>query len=147
MSKIVFSQTEEYKNMRENIVDVLATIACYAVDTKEYANIHCDTKFNEEQMDYMYERMISVAVEGACRALGNQYTEFSFGDTATRSAAEYAVHNILTLAWEQDDRDRWGFIHAYIDCSDMLNDLLHMYTCNSDIYEYEGENALFSEEF
>jgi len=147
MSKIVFSQTDEFKNMREVITDTLSTLACQTVGTKSWANKHCDTKFNDEQLDYMYYKIVDIGVEGCMRAFEHQFPDFCFGDTATRDAATHAVSRVLDNAEKLSDYEQWDYIRNNIDCSELFDDLLHMYTSDSDIYEYEGDNALFNDEF
>lgn len=119
MSKIIFSQTVRYNDIRNAVIDV-----CVGAITNGIGNV-------EEYID------------DALPELEEQFPEVeSFSDTDTRRAAKICVYQYLDTCKISETSCGSENIRKNIDCSLVLNDILHMVTYDSDEYEYEGANAM-----
>ena len=127
MSKVVFSQTQRFIDIRDAIVDTCKYIAVMnAIDF----NSKTEHDAIEDQVD------------SAFHALDYAFKDTSLGDTDARRAGKIAIYEVLRKC--PDDATKWQYIEDNLDCSMVIDDVLHMMTCDSDEYEYEGGNAMYS---
>jgi hypothetical protein len=124
MTKVVFSQTERFALIRSAVTDICINAARpgdHQTDIEDYIDIALPV------LEYAFP-------EVEC-----------FGDTDTRRAAKIAAYEAQEAAKHLPTLGaQMKHINDNIDCSMLLNDILHMVTCESDEYEYEGGNALYS---
>ncbi len=55
---------------------------------------------------------------------------------------ELSLYEVIKNA--PKDGNMFKYIEDNIDCSMVLDDVLHMMTCDSDEFEYEGGNAMYA---
>jgi hypothetical protein len=124
MAKIKFSETPRFAEIKAAIVDTCHYIAV----------MNCN--------DYSHEDKIDDQIDAAFNALDFVFKDLCLGDTDTRRAGKMAVYEVL------ENAPRTGAMFKYIEenlnCSMVLDDILHMMTMDSDEYEYEGSNAMYA---
>jgi hypothetical protein len=122
MTKVVFSQTDRFAQIRTAVTDICVNAAIaddLETDIEDYIDIALPV------LEYAFP-------EVEC-----------FGDTDTRRAAKIAAHEAREAAKHLPTLGaQMKHISENIDCSMLLDDILHMVTCDSDEYEYEGNNAM-----
>jgi hypothetical protein len=122
MTKVVFSQTERFAQIRTAVTDICVNAAIaddLETDIEDYIDIALPV------LEYAFP-------EVEC-----------FGDTDTRRAAKIAAYEAREAAKHLPTLGaQMKHISENIDCSMLLDDILHMVTCDSDEYEYEGGNAM-----
>ena len=127
MSKIKFSETQQFNDIKTAIVDTCKYVACMNCEDLS------SNDFVEEQID------------AAFYALDVVFKDTCLGDTDSRRAAKMAIYEVIHNASEITPLGpKFKFIEENIDCSMVLNDVLHMMTDDSDEYEYEGGNAMYA---
>ena len=124
MSKVIFSQTQQFAKIKTAIVDTCTYIAV----------------MNSE--DFNNSDAIENQVDAAFYALDSVFEDTCLGDTDSRRAAKIAIYEVLRDC--PKDGGKFQYIEQNIDCSMVIDDVLHMMTCDSDEYEYEGGNAMYS---
>jgi hypothetical protein len=92
--------------------------------------------------DYSHEDKIDDQIDAAFNALDFVFKDLCLGDTDTRRAGKMAVFEVLENA--PKDGAMFKYIEDNLDCSMVLDDILHMMTMDSDEYEYEGGNAMYA---
>lgn len=121
MTKVVFSQTERFAQIRSAVTDICINAAHSSNDIEDYIDIALPI------LEYAFP-------EVEC-----------FGDTDTRRAAKIAAYEAREAAKHLPTLgQQMKHIDENIDCSMVLDDILHMVTCDSDEYEYEGGNAMYN---
>ena len=124
MSKIVFSKTQRFAQIRDAI-----TTVCLEGAHKQVRNNN--------------QKIVEKHIDSKLPQLHNMFPEIdTFTDTDTRHAAKIAIYQVLDSAKSLPQTEQLNYINANIDCSMVLNDILHMVTCDNDKYEYEGKNAV-----
>lgn len=123
MAKVKFSETQRFNEIKDAIVETCTYIA----------TMNCD--------DFNNTDSIEDQVDAAFFALDCVFKDTSLGDTESRRAAKTAIYEVLRDA--PKDGRKFNYIEENIDCSMVINDVLHMITCDSDEYEYEGSNAMY----
>jgi hypothetical protein len=124
MTKVVFSQTERFAHIRNAVTDICINAAI------------------PDSPETVIEDYIDIALP----VLDYAFPEVEcFGDTDTRRAAKIAAYEAREAAKHLPTLGaQMKHINDNIDCSMLLDDILHMVTCDSDEYEYEGGNAMYS---
>ena len=125
MSKVIFSQTQRFTEIKAAIVDTCKYVAIM----NAYDN-DSDEDLVENQID------------AAFNALDFVFKDTSLGDTDTRRAAKMAVYEVLENL--PAGGAKFKYIEDNLDCSMVLDDVLHMMTMDSDEYEPEGGNAMYA---
>lgn len=124
MTKVKFSETQRFNDIKEAIVDTCRYVAI----------MNCN--------DYSHEDKIDDQIDAAFNALDFVFKDLCLGDTDTRRAGKMAVSEVLENA--PRDGAMFKYIEDNLDCSMVLDDILHMMTMDSDEYEYEGGNAMYA---
>lgn len=120
MAKVIFSQTQRFTDIRNAVIDICISAAQPETDIEQYIDIALPV------LDYAFP-------EVEC-----------FSDSDTRYAAKIASYNARQAAKDLPTLgEQMRHINKNIDCTLVLNDILHMVTCDSDEYEYEGGNAMY----
>ena len=86
--------------------------------------------------------IIEAQIDVAFHALDCVFEDTCLGDTDSRRAAKIAEYYVLENC--PKDGHKFKYIEDNLDCSMVIDDVLHMMTCDSDEYEYEGGNAMYS---
>lgn len=121
MSKVVFSQTQRFADIRSAVTDICISAAHPETDIEQHIDIALPV------LEYAFP-------EVEC-----------FSDTDTRRAAKIAAYEAREAAKHLPTLGaQMKHINDNIDCSMVLDDILHMVTCDSDEYEYEGSNAMYA---
>lgn len=138
-----FSETQEFQRVKSIIIDTCVSIAYLTYSRTEYHR-RCKNKSDAKKREYISDQ-VEDQIDVAFRTLDRCIANYSFGDTDTRRAAKIAIYDVLDKVIDNkiDRRDTLEYIQDNIDCSLVLDDLLHMKTCSSKIYEYEGRNSMF----
>ena len=123
MAKAVFSQTEQFAKIKNAIVQTCRYVACMNAGEKN-------------------SDIIEAQIDVAFHALDCVFEDTCLGDTDSRRAAKIAVYDVLENC--PKDGHKFKYIEDNLDCSMVIDDVLHMMTCDSDEYEYEGGNAMYS---
>lgn len=131
MTKVIFSQTQRFTDIKEAIIDTCRYVACM-------------TEYNDSNEDAVEstENAVENQIDAAFNALDFVFKDTCLGDTDTRRAAKMAVYEVLENMPEGGAK--FKYIEDNLDCSMVLDDVLHMMTCDSDEYEYEGGNAMYA---
>jgi len=124
MTKVIFSQTQRFTDIKKAIVGTCEFVAI----------MNCN--------DYSHEDKIEDQIDAAFHALDIVFEDLCLSDTETRRAGKMAVYEVLENA--PRDGAMFKYIEDNLDCSMVLDDILHMMTCDSDEYEYEGGNAMYA---
>ena len=124
MTKVKFSETQRFTDIKEAIIDTCRYVALMA----EYSDSTEDAVENQ--------------IDAAFNALDFVFKDTCLGDTDTRSAAKMAVYEVLENL--PAGGAKFKYIEDNLDCSMVLDDVLHMMTCDSDEYEPEGGNAMYA---
>lgn len=124
MTKVKFSDTQRFNDIKDAIVDTCRYVAV----------MNCN--------DYSNEDGVEDQIDAAFNALDFVFKDTCLGDTDTRRAAKIAIYEVIRNA--PKDGAKYDYIQNNLDCSMVLDDVLHMMTCDSDEYEYEGGNAMYS---
>jgi hypothetical protein len=88
------------------------------------------------------EDQVENQIDAAFNALNFVFKDTSLCDTDTRRAAKMAIYEVVEDAPEGGSK--FKYIEDNLDCSMVLDDVLHMMTCDSDEYEPEGGNAMYA---
>lgn len=124
MTKVIFSQTQRFTDIKEAIIDTCRYVALMA-------------EYNDSTEDAVENQ-----IDAAFNALDFVFKDTCLGDTDTRRAAKMAVYEVLENMPEGGAK--FKYIEDNLDCSMVLDDVLHMMTCDSDEYEPEGGNAMYA---
>jgi hypothetical protein len=122
MTKVKFSETDRFADIKSAIINTCTHVAI--------------------MNRYDCEDFVDNQIDAAFYALDFVFKDTCLGDTDSRSAAKMAIYTVLEKC--PKDITKFKYIEDNIDCSMVLDDVLHMMTCNSDVYEYEGGNAMYS---
>jgi hypothetical protein len=124
MTKLKFSDTQRFNDIKKAIINTCTFVAV----------MNCN--------DYSHEDKVEDQIDATFHVLDIVFEELSLSDTETRRAGKMAVYEVLKNV--PKDGNMFKYIEDNIDCSMVLDDVLHMMTCDSDEFEYEGGNAMYA---
>ena len=126
MAKVKFSETQRFNDIKSAIINTCTYIAI--MNHNDYEDFNSDNVENQ--------------IDATFNALDCAFKDTCLGDTDSRRAAKIAIYTVLEKC--PKDGAKFKYIEDNIDCSMVLDDILHMMTCDSDEYEYEGGNAMYA---